>query len=269
MTALLWGRYTELHPDTMASIIAAHPIAIVPWGALEWHGTHLPLGMDGIAAQYVADQLVTRTGGVLLPMTWWPMTTLPHPFSLALSTDTFLRVLDDMFASLAKAGFRHVVLISGHYAQGHEIELMKAALLAFERHNLLVLTLPPAAVVNEDYLDHAGRWETAQTLALRPDLVRLERLGPAPLHPREWAVLGEDPRTASAADGQKLLDDAVTGIAGWVARLQQPDAIEQLRGWYERRIAGYAGYADAFLRTSWEQALNDWWRQRTAPEENA
>jgi hypothetical protein len=121
--------------------------------------------------------------------------------------------------------------------------------------------------LSEDYLDHAGRWETAQTLALRPDLVRLDRLGPAPLHPREYAVLGEDPRLATAADGQKLLDDAVAGITTWVARLQQPDGLVFLRETYERRIAGYNGYAEAFLRTSWEQALNDWWRQRTAKEE--
>jgi len=267
MTTPYWGRYTELHPDTLAAILATNPLAILPWGALEWHGPHLPLGMDGIAAQYVADQLVQKIGGVLLPMTWWPMTTLPHPFSLALQTSTMLAVLEDMFASLANAGFRYVVLISGHYAQGHEIELMKVALAAHDRHGLLVLTLPPAAVLSEDYLDHAGRWETAQTLALRPDLVRLDRLGPAPLHPREYAVLGEDPRLATAADGQTLLHDAVAGIGVWVARMQQPDGLVFLRETYERRIAGYNGYAEAFLRTSWEQALNDWWRQRTAKEE--
>ena len=84
MTTVPWGRYTELHPDSLAEILTTHPLAILPWGALEWHGAHLPLGMDGIAAQYVADHVVTRSGGVLLPMTWWPMTTLPHRFSLAL-----------------------------------------------------------------------------------------------------------------------------------------------------------------------------------------
>ena len=267
MTTVPGGRYTELHPDRMAEILTTHPLAILPWGALEWHGSHLPLGMDGIAAQYVADAVVTRTGGVLLPMTWWPMTTLPHRFSLALKTATLLQMLEDMYENLARAGFRQVLLISGHYAQGHEIELMKSAQRAFEQHGLLVLTLPPAAVVNEDYLDHAGRWETAQTLALRPDLVRLERLGPAPLHPRDWAVLGEDPRLATAAEGQKLLDDAVSGIVHWVERIRQADGKTFLEELYARRTAGYADYADAFLRTSWEQALNDWWRLRTAPEE--
>ncbi|MFM2308867.1 MAG: hypothetical protein RLY87_988 [Chloroflexota bacterium] len=267
MTTLPWGRYTELHPDRMEEILSTHPLAVLPWGALEWHGTHLPLGMDGIAAQYVADAVVQRTGGVLLPMTWWPMTTLPHRFSLALKTATLLQMLEDMYESLARAGFRQVLLISGHYAQGHEIELMKSAQHAYERHGLLVLTLPPAAVVNEDFLDHAGRWETAQTLALRPDLVRLDRLGPAPLHPREWAVLGEDPRIGNAAEGQKLLDDAVSGIVSWVDQMRQADGFAFIQALYARRIAGYAGYAEAFLQTSWEQALNDWWRQRTAPEE--
>ncbi len=269
MTTVPWGRYTELHPDRLAEILETHPLAILPWGALEWHGAHLPLGMDGIAAQYVADAVVIRSGGVLLPMTWWPMTTLPHRFSLALKTTTLLQVLDDMYASLAAAGFRHVLLLSGHYAQGHEIELMKSALLAYARYGLLVLTLPPAAVVNEDFLDHAGRWETAQTLAIRPDLVRLDQLGAAPLHPRDWAVLGEDPRLATAAEGQQLLDDSVAGIVQWIERLRQPDAHDFLQKLYARRTDGYAGYTAAYHRTSWEQALQDWWRQRIAPEEKS
>jgi creatinine amidohydrolase len=266
MTQLKWGHYTDLHPDTLAQIMTATPIAILPWGALEWHGAHLPLGMDGIAAQYVAEHVVQRTGGVLLPMTWWPMTTLPHRFSLAVKTATFVAMVNDMLDSLAGAGFHTVILVSGHYAQGHEIELMKIALAMYEKSGLQVLTLPPAAVVNEDYLDHAGRWETAQTLALRPDLVRLDQLGDAPLHPREWAVLGEDPRLASAHDGQQVLDGAVDGIVAWVAQMQQPGGMAALHAWYHGRIAGYAGYADSFFKTSWEQALTDWWRQRTGVE---
>lgn len=267
MSTPRWGRYTDLHPDTLAQIMAHTPIAVVPWGALEWHGAHLPLGMDGIAAQYVADHVVQRTGGVLLPMTWWPMTTLPHRYSLAVKTSTFVALVHDMLDSLAGAGFHVVVLISGHYAQGHEIELMKLAQATYERSGLKVLTLPPAAMVNEEYLDHAGRWETAQTLALRPDLVRLDTLGEAPLHPRDWAVLGEDPRLATAQDGQQLLDAAVAGIVSCVARMQADDGMTLINDLYTKRMAGYAGYAEQYFQTSWEQALNDWWRQRTAREE--
>ena len=267
MTTPHWGRYTELHPDTLAAILATQPLAILPWGALEWHGPHLPLGMDGIAAQYVAEHVVQRTGGVLLPMTWWPMTTLPHRYSLAVKTSTFVAMVHDMLDSLAGAGFHAVVLISGHYAQGHEIELMKLAQATYERCGLKVLTLPPGAVVNEDYLDHAGRWETAQTLALRPDLVRLDALGDAPLHPRDWAVLGEDPRLATAHDGQQLLEAAIDGIVKLVARMQADDGMTVINALYAQRMGGYASYAERFFRTSWEQALNDWWRQRTAHEE--
>ena len=149
MTQHKWGHYTELHPDTLANILTATPIAVLPWGAIEWHGAHLPLGMDGIAAQYVAEHVVQRTGGVLLPMTWWPMTTLPHRFSLAVKTATFVAMVNDMLDSLAGAGFHTVILISGHYAQGHEIELMKIALAMYEKSGLQVLTLPPAAISRE------------------------------------------------------------------------------------------------------------------------
>ncbi|MFM7677266.1 MAG: hypothetical protein ACKO83_00300 [Roseiflexaceae bacterium] len=45
MSTPRWGRYTDLHPDALAQILAHTPIAVLPWGALEWHGAHLPLGM--------------------------------------------------------------------------------------------------------------------------------------------------------------------------------------------------------------------------------
>ena len=51
-----WGRYAELRPDQLAAIVAAAPIAYVPWGALEWHGPHLPFGLDGITAEGVAER---------------------------------------------------------------------------------------------------------------------------------------------------------------------------------------------------------------------
>jgi hypothetical protein len=59
------------------------------------------------------------------------------------------------------------------------------------------------------------------------------------------------------------LDAAVVGMSEWVRRMQAPDGLSQLRALYAQRTANYQGYVDGFLRTSWEQALADWWHQRT------
>ena len=180
-----WGRYAELRPEQLEAIMAVAPVAYVPWGALEWHGPHLPFGLDGFTAEGVAERVVQRTGGVLLPTTWWPITALPHRYSLSIGSDVVQALWDGIFAELARAGFKLVVLLSGHYAQGHELVLMDAAEHAIAAHGLLVLAVPPLALVDEEMLDHAAHWETALLLALRPRLVALAcaRCGAAaPIH---------------------------------------------------------------------------------------
>jgi creatinine amidohydrolase len=72
-------RYAELRPEELAAALAANPTFICPWGALEWHGAHLPLGLDGIVAEAFSERLATATGAILLPGTWLPMTAHPPP----------------------------------------------------------------------------------------------------------------------------------------------------------------------------------------------
>jgi creatinine amidohydrolase len=258
-----WGRYAELRPDQLAAIVAAAPVAYVPWGALEWHGPHLPFGLDGFTAEGVAERVVRRTGGVLLPTTWWPITALPHRFSLSVRSDVVQALWDNIFAELARMGFKLVVLLSGHYAHAHELVLMDAAEHAIAKHGLLVLAVPPMALVDEEMLDHAAHWETALLLALRPRLVDLDALGDGPPHPATNAVLGADPRLATASQGESALMLATERIAVGVEALLSHGGAAILRELYARRRATYQQYVDRYFRGSWEEALLAWWADRS------
>jgi creatinine amidohydrolase len=230
---------------------------------LEWHGPHLPFGVDGFTAEAVAERAVQRTGGVLLPTTWWPITALPHRFSLSIPSDTLQALWDGIFTELARAGFRVVVVLSGHYAHGHELVLMDAAEHAIARSGLLVLAVPPLALVDEAMLDHAARWETAQMLALRPRLVDLDALSDAPLHPSTSAVLGEDPRGTTATQGESALALATERIVVSVGALLHHGGPDVLRELYARRRAGYRRYVERYFQGSWDEAIRAWWRERT------
>ena len=257
-----WGRYAELRPDELERIIATTPIAYVPWGALEWHGPHLPFGLEGFTAEGLAERVIRRTGGVLLPTTWWPITALPHRFSLSIQSDVIQALWDGVFAELARAGFRLVVLLSGHYTEGHELVLMDAAEHAMAEHGILVLAVPPLALVDEGMLDHAGHWETALMLALCPRLVDLGALAPAPLQPASSAVLGADPRRATIGQGESALRLATERVAAGVCSLMQRGSIDVLRELYARRRAGYQQYVDRDFRGSWEEAIATWWGEK-------
>lgn len=258
--------YATLRPDQLEQIIAATPVAYVPWGALEWHSLHLPVGLDGIVAQAFAERAVDRIGGLLLPTMYLPITTLPHRFSIAFKAEHVRAILDDLFDELARIGFRVAVLLSGHYAQGHELVLIDAAEAALERTGLLVLASPPLGLLDEAYLDHAGRWETAQLLATRPDLVDPRQLSRAlqqfPAgHVADLGILGEMPHSATATSGEVVIEQALDALAEWVRTLRTGD-IEPLRAFYARRRAAYQPFLDAYFHGSHEEAAAAWWADR-------
>jgi creatinine amidohydrolase len=253
-------RYAELRPDELDEAWSKKPLAIIAWGALEWHGPHLPLGLDGIVAEAFAEKLAEANNGVLLPACWMPITTLPHPHSLQIRTEAMRLLLDDLLEGLYGSGARMVCIVSGHYAQGHEIELYEAALRAMESHSgYQVLAATPLEVLGDDsLLDHAARWETAQLQSLRPELVKLEAL-PAELHKKRHAVLGEHPSKASAEEGKQVMDGALAVWTEWISELLVSTDTSFLHDFYTRRKQAYAPYVRTYYMRSWEQALRDWW----------
>lgn len=254
-----WGRYAELTPVTLAAIRAQMPVAYLPWGALQWHGPHLPLGLDGLVAETIAERVARRTGGVLLPTTWWPTTPIPHDESLGVRTATLEALWSDLFAGLHAARWKIIVAISGHYAPGHELALIAAAERAMQTHNLLVLAVPTLALVDEEMLDHAGLWETSLLMALRPDLVRLDELGQGPLNLPDAAIIGRDPRgTASASIGASAITLAVDRISVAVSNLVEEGNARPLHALYEARRERHRAYIERYGAQP-EAATTAWW----------
>lgn len=254
--------YAELSPAKLRVFWDAGAPAIVPWGALEWHGDHLPLGLDGIVAEVFAQRLGSTIDGVVLPGVWLPITTLPHASSLSIRTETLRAVLDDVLSGLSAAGAARIALVTGHYAQGHLIELYEAALRAMEDFpGLLVFAATPLEPLGRpDFLDHAARYETSQLLALRPELVDLTGL-PATTNPPEHAVLGEHPLAGSAAEGEELLD---LGLRAWTDWLRTGTR-ESLEAYYKTAFDLLDPYVQKYFTGSWEEALAKWWATQPGP----
>ncbi len=260
----LWGRYAELRPDEIERVRAEAPIAYLPWGGLDWHGPHLPLGVDGFVAEAVAERAARRTGGVLLPIASWSAASLPHPASVGIRGATLRAVLDDIFAGLARAGWRVAVLVSGHYGPAHDLVAMDAAEAAIARHGLLVLAVPPLALVDEEMLDHGGLWESSVLLATRPDLVDLAALDGAPLGLAASGVLGRDPRdTASPSLGVSALSLALERVTAAVADLLARGDPAPLHALYARRRERYQPFVERY-GDDLDRATLAWWNEMSA-----
>ena len=103
---------------------ATDPVVLLPIGAVEQHGPHLPVHEDSIVAEWVADQLAQRTGCLVAPALHYGHSPMfrGYPGNLSLSAQTLRTVTYELLESLVHSGFRRIVLIDnngGNVAPGH------------------------------------------------------------------------------------------------------------------------------------------------------
>ena len=198
--------------------LAVSPALIVPVGTVEYHGSHLPLGLDGLKSELIAEAAAVASGAVLGPTSWWAADGVPRPFTLRLCAAVVEPVLVEALVQFAGMGFRTIVLANGHYGLENSRLMRRAALSAMERTGTNVVPVADYEVLLDlgNAGDHAGHWETSLLLADRPELVHL---GAIPGDVGEVdGVIGADPRSASAADGEAGLAQAGRSIAASIAR---------------------------------------------------
>jgi creatinine amidohydrolase len=193
------------------------PVVYVPFGSLEWHGYHDPLGVDTIKAHALCLRAAERGGGVVVPGTFWPIGGMPHPWTVRMSEQLVHELAVAVYEQMAHVGFKVVLAVTGHYGFEQVLHVKKAALEVMYRTGLSIYALPEYEVaVDTGYRgDHAAKWETSLIQALFPHLVDL---GEAQSEIEAMdGVLGDDPRIhASPELGKRtaeLIADRLVAVA--------------------------------------------------------
>ncbi len=208
-----WGQLERLRPDQIHDIRRTRPIAYLPWGAIEWHSYHDPVGLDGIQAHGQCRALAKVTGGVVLPPLYVGTDTIKtgHPFAETIehASSTVETLAREFLQQLEEEKWKVIVVVTGHCGAGHTAALERAVAHFTTRvPRPSVATLVPSfAPVQETYpSNHAARGETALQLLFDPEPVDLDRLPKDRVATLERdGVWGEDPRKATAAEGQAIL----------------------------------------------------------------
>ena len=211
MDASRWGRYERLRPDQIERIRAETPLAFLPWGALEWHSYHNPVGLDGLQAHGQCCALARATGGVVLPPVFAGTDTIKpfkgFPHSIEHRAETVEALCTEYLEQLSDEGF-HVAVVTGHCGGGH-VAALRAAVQRFTARPARTgaLLVPSFEPMQDRYpSNHAARGETSFQLLFDPDLVDLSRLpSDRPLTLDEDGIWGDDPRLASAGEGTAKL----------------------------------------------------------------
>lgn len=212
-------RLETLFPEEMAARLAAQPILVLPFGTIEWHSYHLPVGLDGIVAEGIGEATADKADAVLAPVSYAAVGGVPYPYTLDLPIEVTEPLLVATFEQFAAMGFKVIVAFTGHFGLAQTLVLKRAALTVMGRSPATILPVTEYDLTTDiGYQgDHAGEGETSLLWALRPELIRLDAVAAdAPLD----GVLGQDPRgVASAERGRKLLDDIATRNAEVAQRL--------------------------------------------------
>lgn len=203
---------------------ASNPLVIVPVGALEAHGPHLPLGADQIQAEATAVSLAERVDALVAPTV--PYGSTPgarrFPGTVCLSIAELETYVRGTLAELARWGVRRILVLSGHGERGHMAALREAADSVMQSHpGLRVVVLCDYDFVYElrgklapASDGHAGLLETSRVMALAPATVGAARpvveYHHSPFVPgcpseKDWpdSVIG-DTREASAELGARV-----------------------------------------------------------------
>lgn len=161
---------------------------LVPCGATEQHGSHLPVGVDAMTAIAVADDVSSRTGFLVTPPMWFGWS--PHHMGFAgtvsLRPETLTALAEDVATSLLHHGFRRVIFINGHRLANLP-PLSIASTRVRNRTGALVVVADLAHVAQAEYAEavreqgaagigHADGYETAHMMHLHPDLVREDQV---------------------------------------------------------------------------------------------
>jgi creatinine amidohydrolase len=250
-------RYEDLTGPDIAEAITPSSTLLLPIGAVEQHGPHLPLSVDHVIAHETATAVVESVGDEL---DVWQLPTLSisksnehawSPGTLWFTADTMMSILRDLGRSLATTAVERIVLLNGH---GGNTTLLNTALrelrLEFGFKTFLVHpSVPPAygGASTEDELGmgiHGGRNETSVFMHLRPDLVDLskaERKVPESLAENRFVKFGGavmfgwlsndfddagyigDPTGASADLGKELFEANVAHLADQLAEIREFD----------------------------------------------
>jgi creatinine amidohydrolase len=169
--------------DFRQGIQQAKGTCLLPFGILEKHGPHLPLGTDLLNVRYASLHAAEQEYAVVFPEYYFgQIFEAKHEAgTVAYSMELQLRLLQETTDEMARNGCKKVIIVNGHGGNEHLLPYFAQGQLATP-HDYVVYALvggrsrpggPAKKSSGVDY--HAGENESSNTLVSRPDLVHLDR----------------------------------------------------------------------------------------------
>jgi len=172
--------WAELTGKEFESI--AKDVAILPVGAIERHGDHLPLGTDSIIPEWIANEVSKRLeNSIVLPTIYYGSTLSLSSFPGTIDTgdEAFKNYVKAIMYQIFKNGFKILVVINGHGGNTNALSLASKEVSYGTDKTIIIVDWWSDVAQDErsklfKFPGHAGEDETSVMLAIRPELVKLE-----------------------------------------------------------------------------------------------
>jgi creatinine amidohydrolase len=210
---------------------------ILPVGATEEHGPHLPTITDTIQAMEVARAVAAERHVFLAPPLHYGVcrSTRGFPGTITVGHDALRAFARDLLISFADSGFARVLILTGHAGGQHMAALEEACQIAVEERDFRVslvslFDLIDARAVETAHDGHAGEMETSLMMVIRPDLVKGKPAEHFPKRPQFMimkdvrhlmgnGIMG-NPQPATLEKGKQFFQMAVDGVMGALGELE-------------------------------------------------
>lgn len=224
---------------TMAEFIAGlekTKTIILPFGSIEEHGQHLPLGTDTLQIYEIACLAAKKRPLFVGPPVFYGLcrSTREHPGTISIRGETLKQLALDLLEDYFRQGLRHFFILSGHAGGTHLAYLIDAGESFLARHqevqvavaSILDLLREAAWEILENKKDsHAGEFETSLMLHFHPRLVKGQSPEEYPRFPKPFLVRDKrrywpggvwgDPALASERKGRLFAEK----IAAYICEL--------------------------------------------------
>jgi creatinine amidohydrolase len=234
--AITWE---ELTSPEIAELVQCLPAVIVPFGAVEQHGPHLPLCVDWQICLFVARGVSALTGVPVAPPLVFGVSASHggFPGTIGLRPETFLAVVQDLADDLYRTGVRQFVLLNGHAWNAGSLDV-SADKIRTRYDDVRVRSLAYATMYPGPEIDgrvtygralmHANYFETSVMLEINPELVRMDRAVSQTDTDSFWdyrtdqvsesGVWGRDIDQATAENGSLEIDRCIATTARAIAK---------------------------------------------------
>jgi creatinine amidohydrolase len=239
--------WRKLRADQVRERARQDAIVILPVASLEQHGPHLPVEVDSILGETVAARTAAKVAArgqavLVLPVLWTGLSEHHMSFggTVTLDNAAFTMLVEGVVRSVLRHGFKRIVLLNAHGGNENALRSITDDLTPKLGVPIVQFTYWYAAAVaiakileTQGGLQHACEAETAMMMAVRPDLVAVDRIPLAKSNTTpditdvvgggvyRWRSIGSrsgsgvigNPEAASAEKGERLFDAIASSLA--------------------------------------------------------